>query len=286
MERSRLTEGAGGGVGEMVASRGQREEGVFAHGTTHVELLQQIGLSENLQHQAEEWVAELENTQQHMQQIVGDLASVARAGSVVDWGGSTMSTWLEDKCQQLSTILWQIVEDPELEPFVDWQRADTLIMNCNMIYSDGVDYYDELKERLSSETSTKARETMISASATINTMAPTSLLPSAAVPVTYLPLSTSATKTSFQMTATRFADVATHKTASCYNDNNNKNYKSNDAVVRAIGHPLPPPFFPPFFLAFSCFFGVDGGGRAIGQVEWIVRQTRRVGGGARSEMVE
>ncbi|GBG91412.1 hypothetical protein CBR_g52299 [Chara braunii] len=168
----------------MVASRGQRGQGVLAQGTTHVELLQETGLSENLQRQAQEWVAELEDTQQRMQQIVGALASVARAGSVVDWGGSTMTAWLEDKCQQLSTILWQIVEDPELEPFVDWQRANTLIMNCNMIFSDGVDYYDQLKERLSIETSMTARATMISATTTINTMELTSLLASAAASAT------------------------------------------------------------------------------------------------------
>ncbi|GBG82663.1 hypothetical protein CBR_g35029 [Chara braunii] len=175
MERPGLTEEAGGGVGEMVASRGQRGEGVLAQGTTHVELLQETGLSENLQRQADEWVAELEDTQQHMQQIVGALASVAQAGSVVDWGGSTMTTWLEDKYRQLSTILWQILEDPAPELFLDWQLAGTLITNCNMIFSQGVDYYDQLKERLSIETSTigitvsttvTARTTMISATAT------------------------------------------------------------------------------------------------------------------------
>ncbi|GBG82537.1 hypothetical protein CBR_g34913 [Chara braunii] len=285
MELSRLTAGAGGGVGEMVASRGQREEGVLAQGATHVELLQEIGLSENLQCQADEWVAWLEDSQQHMQQIAGALASVAQDGSMVDLGGSTMSTWLEDKCRQLSTILWQIVEDPELEPFVDWQRAKTLIMNCNMIYSEGVDYYDQLKERLLNETSTMARATMKSATATINTTAPTPQLASAAVSEMSLPIETPTTaiaattavntttmspllasaavsamslplpmKTSSQITAVRVADVTIHKIVGYDNNNNNKNNKSNDVMVRAIGYPLPPPPSPALPPCLFVFF--------------------------------
>ncbi|GBG85307.1 hypothetical protein CBR_g39875 [Chara braunii] len=202
MELSRLSGGAGGGVGEMVASRGQREEGVLAQGATYAELLQEIHLSENLQRQADKWVAGLEDSQQHMQQIAGALASAAQAGSMVDLGGSTMSTWLEDKCRQLTTILWQIVEDPELEPFVNWQRAETLIINCNMIYSEGIDYYDQLKERLLNETFTMARATMKSVTATINTTAPTPRLTSAAVSEMSLPIGTPTTASATMASAT------------------------------------------------------------------------------------
>ncbi|GBG88604.1 hypothetical protein CBR_g48134 [Chara braunii] len=107
--------------------------------------------AEEFQHRANAWLVALEDTQRRMQRIVGVLSSVAQAWPVADWGGSALVVWLEDKCQQLSTLLWEIEEDPELEDFVDWQQADALIFGCNTVFGEGIDYRDVLKKRLETE---------------------------------------------------------------------------------------------------------------------------------------
>ncbi|GBG73385.1 hypothetical protein CBR_g16099 [Chara braunii] len=86
-----------------------------------------------------------------MEKIVSDLFAVAQAWPMADWGESTPAAWLEDKCRQLSTILWQIEEDPVLEDFVDWQRADAIIMSCNIIFDEGTQQGAEMKEKLTTE---------------------------------------------------------------------------------------------------------------------------------------
>ncbi|GBG64827.1 hypothetical protein CBR_g48295 [Chara braunii] len=83
-----------------------------------------------------------------MEKIVGDLFAVAQAWPVADWGESTPAAWLEDKCRQLSNILWQSEEDPALEDFADWPRAEPIIMSCNIIFDEGAQQGAEMKEKL------------------------------------------------------------------------------------------------------------------------------------------
>ncbi|GBG64229.1 hypothetical protein CBR_g41150 [Chara braunii] len=146
-----LTDGADEGVVEMIASRCQRGEGVLAQGLTQAAILEGAAPSDELRRRAESWLSEIEDIQWRMQQIVGRLSSAAQTVAVADWGGSAPAIWLENKCEQLETLLRQIEEDSELEPFVDWQRAEAIIKSCNLIFDQGADFCAALKERLVTE---------------------------------------------------------------------------------------------------------------------------------------
>ncbi|GBG90086.1 hypothetical protein CBR_g50179 [Chara braunii] len=306
MDRLGLTDRAGEDAGEMVASRGQRGEGVLAQGSPHVAILEEMASPEDLQRRADGWLSELEETQRPMQQIasLGVLSSVARAWPIVGWGGSALAAWLEDRFHQLETILWQIQEDPALEAFVDWRRADDLTFDCHTIYEQGVDYYAELKERLASEAwgeadvsnlviahSGESALPAMTMSSSTTTAANTT---AAATPVLIGAMSIIAstqhsTATTISTTSTALLSPCAPGSDNNYNntnnnndtvgDNNNNNNNNNnnmDVVASATGLSLSPLLLPPLLYSFFRSSGADWG---EGRVDPLNGLIGKLGGG-------
>ncbi|GBG63297.1 hypothetical protein CBR_g37383 [Chara braunii] len=69
-------------------------------------------------------------------------------GPEVDWGATSLATWLDDITQETLEIIWDLEEgpDPQVEPFIEWKRADELMSTCKALFVEARNMRYELED--------------------------------------------------------------------------------------------------------------------------------------------
>ncbi|GBG91331.1 hypothetical protein CBR_g52217 [Chara braunii] len=95
--------------------------------------------TEDLQLWADTWLAELEDGERQMQEILRVMSSPSNHPLQGQGGESLMADWMEDKIQQLLEIIWAFEEgpDPGLDDFIDWERERGIVCRCYDLLREG-----------------------------------------------------------------------------------------------------------------------------------------------------
>ncbi|GBG62322.1 hypothetical protein CBR_g29930 [Chara braunii] len=88
--------------------------------------------TEDLQRWADAWLAELEDGELQMQEILRVMSSPSNHPLQGQGGESLMVDWMEDKIQQMLEIIWAFEEgpDPGLDDFIDGERKRGIVSRC------------------------------------------------------------------------------------------------------------------------------------------------------------
>ncbi|GBG75118.1 hypothetical protein CBR_g19631 [Chara braunii] len=95
--------------------------------------------TEDLQWWADAWLAELEDGELQMQEILRVMSSPSNHPLQGQGVESLMVDWMEDKIQQMLEIIWAFEEgpDPGLDDFIDGERMRGIVRRCYDLFRKG-----------------------------------------------------------------------------------------------------------------------------------------------------
>ncbi|GBG64495.1 hypothetical protein CBR_g45191 [Chara braunii] len=90
-------------------------------------------------HGKDAWLAELEDGELQMQEILRVMSSPSNHPLQGQGGESLMVDWMEDKIQQMLEIIWAFEEvpDPGLDDFIDGERKCGIVRRCYDLFRKG-----------------------------------------------------------------------------------------------------------------------------------------------------
>ncbi|GBG80318.1 hypothetical protein CBR_g30686 [Chara braunii] len=94
-----------------------------------------------LQQGAAEWLLTIQEGHRRFQDIVDALFTRRGDRSEADGGAPALIRWLDDMMQSMLDVIWELEEGPapQLDEFINWRQAHTLMQHCYDIFEEGCD---------------------------------------------------------------------------------------------------------------------------------------------------
>ncbi|GBG88847.1 hypothetical protein CBR_g48459 [Chara braunii] len=105
-----------------------------------------------MQHGAEEWLIILERGCRRLQELVEELSERSNEEPGTEVGAISLAGWLNDTTKDIMQGMWELEEglDPQLDAFIDWRRADSMMNTCTALFAKGRDLRFLLEDGLAS----------------------------------------------------------------------------------------------------------------------------------------